>query len=288
MKVARNVLGLLVLVIVLDQLVSFLVPTFKKRGDFRIEALANGDIKTDTIVIGASRGFFGLSTNDLGSNYYNLCFKGSNAIFHKRVVDLLLEKHQPKTILWILDDDHYFFNNGALRDRVDLFTPFVADDRLNESVCEFYNKSELLASVLKSYRYSENVPVSYYELINGVKGPVNSQGDGDLNRSFTSNVEFEVVKSYQDSLINPDYLEAFNLAVDKIQADGIDILFLILPNRTKRNDAFHEFLMTQGLKVYRDTSDLFQNNKYFGDQSHLNPEGKDLFTKRLKEYLQSN
>ncbi len=288
MKVARNIFGLLVLIVAFDQLVSFMVPTFKKRGDFRIEALANGEIKSDTVIIGASRGFFGVSTSDLGENYYNLCFKGSNSIFHKRIVDLLLDKHQPKTILWVLDDDHYFFDNKALRDRVDLFTPFVDDDRLNKSVCEFYNKSELLASVLKSYKYSENIPVSYYELINGVKGPINSQGDGDLSKNLASVVDFEVVRNYQDTMINQKYLEAFEMSYNKIQNKGINVLFLVLPNRTKRNDAFYEFLTNRGLKVYRDTSSLFQDNKYFADHGHLNPDGKRLFTKRLKDYLQSN
>ncbi|MFH0735657.1 MAG: hypothetical protein V1773_13310 [bacterium] len=104
---------------------------------------------------------------------------------------------------------------------------------------------------------------------------------------FTKEWEFEK-KGLEDSEINIIYLE---LMIDLCKKNNIEYYFIVLPipqNSIKPDNKYFEkyfdILNSRfGKRVICDT--MFYPNKYFQDESHLNDEGVEYFSNKVKGIL---
>ena len=119
--------------------------------DRRLEKIVTGNIKSDILIYGSSRGarsvIAKVFTDSLGISAYNLSFPGSDITFHEYLLRLTLEtkgNKKPKTVILVVDDSDELKVSKSLKFRLDRMYPLVKYKAIREELVRRKEKKPIL------------------------------------------------------------------------------------------------------------------------------------------------
>lgn len=266
--------------------------------------LQDGDIQ-ETIILGDSRTKMGILANNLGDNTHNLALSGASAIEMYYTLNKYLAHHpQPKAVVVSLAPEH-FTSIGTYPSGSAYLQYFTKDelDEINELLLAHDNKD-----------FRTTTACFYYRTPNVYMWPVLKSIFRPRTKAFDE-VYGETMKSHgfmpgkkeeaKTQVIAPEVKEdgfhldpVVDIYMNKLLALGVERNIPMYVVQMPMGKEGHKILSDNGylqayaeymehlgqayeIKVQTDIP-VFEN-EYFGDNSHLNRKGAELFTRRLKQ-----
>jgi len=218
-----------------------------------------------------------LIDKETGLNGLNLAYNGSNPFEIKLMVHQFIEKYDPEKI-FIQVDDRFDRERNDPTSSI-FWMPFINDDYV-------YNQFFLRDSLAWEYRYIPFYRYLHYESKIGVR---------DVFFSYLKKNNFSGLKGFhsvsgimkEEEAGYKELPNNSNIHFEEIEkmaeTKGIKVYFFTSP--------YYKFdlntsVISNHLDNYKDYSKAIPERKYFHDQSHLNSEGAQIFTKLfIDEYF---
>lgn len=301
----------------------FLLDKFSKIKHFEL----NNPINKDIIFIGSSRTFYHISTSTFRKNnieIFNLGVPGAQFEDYPTIIDKVSNYNPKKVIISLsvnklyeelsiskqptLTEIKYYYNidkmlfiDNLIQYIVNLHTFLQYSETIYFKILSFYNKFNSIkinhSSTISNTKYLiQDTPNNYSKLIGcnvyDVKRTHDTQillkcnnGEGALVGQIFKN---ENIDNYLLSEINLKSIKYLNLMIDKLQNANIEVSLVlepILENKYKYNlnDVKNSF---PNIHIY-DLTDYSISKSYWADNTHLNYEGRELYSNYLAELLNS-
>lgn len=271
----------------------FISPGLEK--DDRLEKLINGEINKDVIIIGSSRGARNLIANEIeiktGKETFNLSYPGSNIEFHEFILRTLLKYNQkPETIILSIDDPTFLLDDVSLEFRYERFYPLM---KYNYLVQEMINRGEknYLAKYFALGRISKT-NISFQEKQFSSLDTLTSCGSMPI--SFTQpeyNFKFDSIpQKYPIFLEEENRINAYIKFQERCKEENIRLITVFSPNYRAHNLGFEnrvrELTMDNNLLyIYDLTNNVYKNQSYYYDETHLKNDGALIFTNEIVSNL---
>lgn len=262
--------------------------------DKRLENVINGKINKECIIIGSSRGARNIIAKQIetatGMPSYNLSYPGSDIEFHEFLLQSLLKFNQkPKIVLLAIDDPTELLPSESIKFRLDLLYPiikypYIYNELLARGEINYLSKILCLPRINKSNLDLSQKRFSALDTIIGCGSmPISFQKKNAVFK-YINNQNYEIkneLKSKINALLN------FQQLCNK---NGIKLYIIFSPNFQQHNYRF-ENRIKDVLKnnasyfVYDLSNNIYKDNFYFYDQSHLQIKGAVIFTNELIKFL---
>jgi len=256
--------------------------------DKRLEWILEGKMNKDILIFGSSRAQHNLYSDaiqdSLKRTTFNLGYRGSNIDFQLFLLKTVLKHNRkPKMILLTLDDDREFLPEKTLQFRYDKLYNLVKYQEITKELIARKDFSPF-AAVLYSARlgwkqFSKPKPMTKYENWTPAGTVLLDTIAADFDKIKKQNIK------YNTSLELPGLLGAFKEFQHICQKKGIKLHILIPPNFTTQNKEFvnrlRGLISDENISFYAENSLLFNDSRYFYDQSHLNKKGAILYTNEI-------
>lgn len=266
--------------------------------------MQDSDIQ-ETIILGDSRTKMGILACDLGDNTHNLSLSGASAIEMYYTLKNYLKHHpQPKAIVVSLAPEHFtsigtypngsaylqFFTRDELDEINSLLLAYDNKDFRTTTTCFYYRTPNVyMWPVLKGLfqpRTKEFNEV-YAEAMR-THGFMPGKREVDMEKVVAPEVKEgkfrldPVVDIYMNKLLTLSVER--NIPVYVIQMPmGKDGHKILTESGYLRDYADYMECLKQAYDIKVQTDIPVFDNQYFGDNSHLNRRGADLFTEKLKQ-----
>jgi hypothetical protein len=291
-----RILWLVILVSSIDRLVGLYLKEFPRyEVDTRLEKILKGQVNKELIIMGSSRGARDLIASEIerltGYSSYNLSYPGSNLAFHEFILKNLLSKNKkPKTLLLTLDSPEGFLANTSLEFRFDRLYPLVSDELVIKTLIERKKKSPLAlySNIAKLSKSQIILKQKHFSAVDTILAC------GSMPISFQKNgwkPQFDKPQKNKRSQINPALISSF-MEIQRICRDENIRLIVVFPPNYYAFDAAYEKLVRANLmgktEIYTyQANGVYQDAKYYYDQSHLVTRGALIFSKEVADYLKA-
>jgi len=263
--------------------------------------LINNKINTDVIILGSSRSLNGIdpATIEKETNLTcsNLSYSGSNILFHETVLDLVLQSsHQPKTIIYNIDDDASLVNmDKEIIYKETVLYPYVDHHFINQKVAECLDKNAWITTISSTYRNNINFLNALKYLSKGVEKPnkeTNNIGPtgANLMEGYQKGVPIIYNKRDKKYLIKDEhkpYKQALLRIISKCKAANIELILTLPPVFYTNTKGFKERIkeLNNDSFILVDYSTSLKENELFYNHGHLNKKGALKYSKFLSQDL---
>ena len=266
------------------------------QADKRLEYVLEGKMNKDIVIFGSSIGAGNILAGEIEKaqnlKTYNLSYHGSDAIFHKFLLETLLKFNEvPEKVILVIDNPFYF-KKKALTFRNDALKPLSQYSYINNKLIEndqnsFYSKFLYLGRLNKDMIHfkpkekNQENPLDDFgsqPLLNLKKHPTSI---ASTENSYTSEVE-----AYSK-------VEAFKAIQDLCKENEIELICVFTPSFRLHNTVFIERFKelidkdVSNVFVYDISNEAYTNKLNYYDAAHLNTNGAKIFTSELNNYLAS-
>jgi hypothetical protein len=293
-KFTKKILLFLVIIIFLDLVIgNALQSLYYKQTSGKLYGITKvlDNIKSEILIFGSSRAVQhydpAIIEEKLGLSAYNVGLDGQSIIYHKAILDIILNRYKPKLIVLELYESMDFNSVGSQYDRLSTLLPY-------------YNRHPKLKRIIKNRSYFEEI-----KLLSKTY-PYNSlllriiEANFNFMKNKKSNIGFvpkEGVWGFpltKKENLNPNYdLEKVNYFYDFVRVckeKNIPLFVVISP---KFEDCSNCFSYSQKICDQKDillhnfSSEIqFSSNiNYFQNPSHLNTEGAKKYTEFISTKL---
>ena len=278
------------------------------------ETSASGDSAVDSLILGDSRAMADLIPQMMGDNYVNLGMGGATSIeMYYTLKHYIASNGVPKQVMIMFAPFHYsymdnyktrtvYFHHLTFAEAMEVQlkeTELSSADRSTDAFDEL-DRADLLSAYLRSPsvylpalinsrgfgRYKTNMAL--YEEQKSARGHAlygTADGCDDLNYEAS----YEHMKRDTDHLLITYY---FDLLLGLCEDNGIETCLLQAPMNRASYEALHEEYKQEYLgyvsvmaaghgEVYFETDIPCYENVYFGDSSHLNERGAQVYTEEV-------
>lgn len=265
--------------------------------------LQDGDIQ-ETIILGDSRTKMGILASELGDNTHNLALSGASAIEMYYTLNKYLAHHpQPKALVVSLAPEH-FSSIGTYPAGSAYLQYFTKDelDEINELLLTYDNKDFRTTTTCFYYRTPN---VYMWPVLKAIFRPRTKAFDevyaetvcthgfmpGKKEVAKTTVVAPETKENgFQLDPVTDIYMRKIltlsterHIPVYVLQMPmGVDGHRILTENGYLQDYAAYMRSLEQAYKVKIQKEVPVYGNEYFGDDSHLNRKGAEVFTQRLK------
>lgn len=264
------------------------------QADKRLEYVLEGQMHKDIIIFGSSIGAGNILAGEIEKvqslTTYNLSYHGSDAVFHKFLLEALLKYNQaPKNVILVIDNPFYF-KKGALKFRNDVLKPLSKYNYINHQLIEnqeqsYYSKflylGRLDKDMIRFKREKENN-----------RNPLDDFGSQPLINLERHPLEIEVLKdNYSYEVEEPLKVEAFKRIQQLCKENDIKLVCVFTPSFRSHNTVFIKRFKTlinkdvSSVFVYDISNPAYMNKSNYYDNAHLNYKGAKIFTFELNNYL---
>jgi hypothetical protein len=265
--------------------------------DKRLEYLLKGEINKDLVLIGSSRGSRDIMANQIeehtGLSTYNLCYPGSDVVFHDFIMQTLLEFNEaPALMVLVVDDSEAFVDGGARilfrRDRLYPLVkyPYVWKEMAKRGYLDKDLAGLVVLQRLNKYnfdlRQKSFTPID--TIIDCGSMPVSWQQKG-LDWEYST-----LERSYPLDLEIQEKVEAFQNMIRTCEEKDIQLLILFPPNFRTHSQAFEDRVRFLGgqhphFRLYDTENPAYRDKEYYYDTNHLMRNGADIYTEEVIAYI---
>ena len=266
--------------------------------DKRLEMIVKGEVQSDILIFGSSRGARSVVASQLSDSLnrscYNLSYPGSDITFHKYLLSATLkqkENKKPSTVVLVVDDGDEFKRTVALKFRYDRMFPLVKYKMIRDELVSRNQKKWGVTDVLVSHQLNKDF--FYFEQKKFTKrDSVTCSGSmliWDQKKIFNY-VYKDKPYTYSKKGEFKWKLKAFNEFVTLCKDNKIDLLIAIPPNFRVATNGFKERIeeLLDGygmIYAFDPTIKEYKDDQYFFDNAHLLKKGAHIFTAELAEIL---
>jgi len=266
--------------------------------DKRLEYLVKGEVNKDIIIAGSSTGSRDIIASKIeeetGHSTYNLCFPGSGVEFHEFIVNTLLEFNDaPKLLLLMVDDDVELVHHAPLIFRKDRLYPLVQYPAVWKELARQENTAPYLSSFIVLQRlskYNFDLRTKSFTPMDTIvecgSMPVSWKPEG-RNLEYNAN---ERIYSTEKEI--PEKVAAFEGIIETCRANNIRLVLVFPPIFFTHSESFEKRirqLAGDGVDyyVYNRENNVYRDEDYFNDETHLMRDGAMVFTDEIISYLNS-
>ena len=299
-RILKALITILIFFVVLDNAVGLvfdrLLSCLPDNGDKVAKAnYVINRMNSDCVVIGSSRALSHYDTRVLVDSLpyntvYNCGIDGQGTYYTDMLVNLLLDRYTPKTIIW--DFKYLEFTKPGI-DNLSMLYPYYYS---NNSVKSFLNRVEPTLKYtiwINSYRYNGTAA----RIIKSTF----SHNDNDYLgfESHTSTITSKEIVcdtiSTEGEVIDANKVALFVKTLQRIKESGIELFVVLSPvfdklegsNKTvetlKKLADEYDFVVLD----YSQDPDYVGNVSYVYDKDHLNAVGAEYFTKEVVDKIRS-
>ncbi len=268
------------------------------QADRRLEKLLEKEIAADLIVLGSSRGAADIIAGQMDAvinkSCYNLCYKGSDIIFHEFLFEKVtqLQQNKPKWVALVLDDPSELLPSTNLKFREDKLYPLIGYPSIKEELVARGKKTALIVDWFVSYRIRESIPQNLKQAYSKTLMPCGSEPIDEPSKGLDT-IEFDAkLDEYEPSKELKAKKEALHSILDMAKKHQIQLLFVFPPNYYGQNKIFAKrmrALIGEEALFYNYNTDneVYSTAKYYYDGAHLNRSGAKIFTQELAAYIKA-
>lgn len=279
-------------------LAVFLYIAPSKEKDKRLEYVINGQINKEIIILGSSRGARNIIASQIADSLkqtcYNLAYPGSDIEFHEFVLRSLLRfNKKPQLVILAVDDPSELLPNESINFRLERLYPlvkyeYITDELIKRSEKNFLAKFLVLGRINKS---NFDLREKHFTPVDSIKAdgsmPIYFQRK-DIKLTYEEKPQLYPMK---DEL--PVKIQAFQAFQNLCEINHIKLLIVFSPNFKRHNLAFENRLRqvsspTVSFYRYDTLNQVYHDNAYFYDQSHLITKGAVIFTNEIITEIRKN
>lgn len=276
----------------------FLDQAPKLEYDKRLEAVINGNMNKDLLVLGSSRGAGNIIASQIEKETqltsYNLSYPGSNVMFHEFILKSLLQFNKaPKTIVFSIDNPYEFIPEKSLLFRLDRLYPlskynFINQELIAQEERNVLSKAFCLARLNKA-------SFSLQPVSKPIENPFLPCGSMPFIKKISSSkMEFiKTIAPYDTQTELPEKLQAFKNIQTICKENNIQLIFVFSPNYNTFNTNFEKRFRTlllpeNKIVVYDTDNPIYNDETYYFDVSHLMKNGATVFTTEISTFINQN
>ena len=274
--------------------------TPNKELDNRLEKIAKGEIDSDILIFGSSRGARSIIasqiTKKLNVSAFNLAYPGSNIDFHEFLLRQLIlnNNKKPKIIILTVDDPLEVIANKSIQFRLDRIYPLVKYRSIREEFVERENKNSLFSNLFVMH----TLKLSQFDLRHKKHTKLDSIMDcGSMPISFKSEKftqKFNEGNKFYDINDESNYLRnKLKSFIDICVKNDIKLMLAIPPIFRKVDREFmnrmNSFTKDKAvLAVYDEKKKEYLSSEYFYNSTHLKINGAKIYTDELITQIKQN
>lgn len=262
--------------------------------DTRLEKIMKGEIQSDLVILGSSRGARSVIAKQLEDSLkmtaFNLSYPGSDITFHEYILEALLSvkgNKKPKCVLLVVDDSDELKTAKSLNFRLERLYPLVKYKNIRDKLVDRKDKKFLLNELLvlhqmnksnflmKQRKFTKNdsiMPCGSMPISHQKKTFDKLYGSGNYIYSKSGELKYK--------------LKAFKSLVSVCKDNHIKLIVAIPPNFRKVTKGFKQrlFEVANGYaEVWEHDPNKveYRDPDYFFDNSHLQKVGSQVYTAEL-------
>ncbi len=264
--------------------------------DKRLEYLVNGEINKDIIIVGSSTGSRDIIASQIenatGLSTYNLCYPGSNVVFHEFIMRTLVKFNEPPEIaLLVVDDNVELLYDESIIFRKDRLYPLVKYKYIWKELSEREGRDKLFSNFLVLNRLNKY----NFDLRKKRFTPIDTIQDcGSMPISWKpEDMDFDYVSGeriYPEDDELPEKVEAFNRIIEACNSNDINLVVVFPPiyqNHSKSFENRIRQLSSEGVYfyLYNTENPIYRDVDNYFDETHLMQDAAIEFTDELISYL---
>jgi hypothetical protein len=247
----------------------------------------------DIIVMGSSRAMHHYNpkiiSDSLMSSCYNMGYDGQSILYHKALLDVIIERYIPEII--ILDVNVYELSkNQSAYDLLSVLNPYVERHPVLWNTLNLQSSFERWKHLSHIYPYNSIFARIIMGNMRFKTKDVSS--NGFTARSGIWNDNMNVIKYDENEDLDKNKIEVFEQFLTKCKDNDIKIHVVLSPsfgiaqNNSSSIDYMRKICEKENIPFisYQNNSE-FTDNKLFCDPSHLNDTGADEFSSNLSHLL---
>jgi hypothetical protein len=274
----------------------------QKEIDKRLEKIINGELESDILIFGSSRGARNIIASQiedsLGVSTFNLSYPGSDITFHEYLLRKVIERGNkiPKTVILAVDAGTQLKKDESITFRYDRLYPLVKYDDVLETLIERGEKNKWMSKLFILHQLSKvnfDLRQKNFTALDSMltcgSMPITSQKENFKTRTFKISEN-----SYSNSNEIEEKISAMNNFEKLCRKNNIQLVVAFSPIFSTFNETYSNRIeqLYDGKNVnfmYYDFSNKsYLDNKYFHDYTHLTKSGAVIFTNDLIKYLKNN
>ncbi len=269
----------------------------KLQVDKRLEFILNGQLNSDVLIYGSSRGARSVIAkvfkDSLNIEAYNLSYPGSDITFHEFLLRTTLNVHgnkKPKSVILVVDDSDELKTAKSLKFRLDRMYPLVKYKLIREELIKRKEKKPIVTELLvlhqlnkSNFEFEKRKFTKNDSIMACGSMPISHQ-----KRTFDKIYKF-VSNSYSTEGELIQKLRAFDSFSELCANNKIQLIVAIPPNFKNVTNGFikrlHQLLKGRGqVWTYNQQNPIYKDPNYFFDNSHLQTIGSYIYTNELVQY----
>jgi len=256
----------------------------------------NGEINKDIIIVGSSTGSRDIIASQIenatGLSTYNLCYPGSNVVFHEFIMRTLVKFNEPPEIaLLVVDDNVELLYDESIIFRKDRLYPLVKYKYIWKELSEREGRDKLFSNFLVLNRLNKY----NFDLRKKRFTPIDTIQDcGSMPISWKpEDMDFDYVSGeriYPEDDELPEKVEAFNRIIEACNSNDINLVVVFPPiyqNHSKSFENRIRQLSSEGVYfyLYNTENPIYRDVDNYFDETHLMQDAAIEFTDELISYL---
>ena len=298
-KFLFNILAFGICLLIIDRALIFVRDTGPElEVDKRLEMIVKGEVQSDILIFGSSRGARSVVASQLSDSLnrscYNLSYPGSDITFHEYLLRAILkqkENKKPSTVVLVVDEGDEFKKTVGLKFRYDRMFPLVKYKMIRDELVSRNQKKWGVTDILVSHQLNKTF-FNFRQKKFTKRDSITHSGSmliRDQKKVFNY-VYKDKPHTYSKKGEFKWKLKAFNEIIALCKDNKIDLLIALPPNFRVAIDGFkeriEELLDGYGMVYEFDpTIKEYKDAQYFFDNSHLLKKGAHIFTAELAEIL---
>lgn len=254
-------------------------------------------VDADVIVIGSSKASHHyvpqMLDDSLVLTVYNCGQDGCFFLYQNCIVNMVLDRYQPKVILWDIQTASFTSTGLNEYQNIRYLSPYYAQ---NKWVKSFVNsESDKMEYRMMSRMFGYNSKLLNYVFPLVTRSSATQKGYVALPNEGYKYPEMKQEK--EDGDISDDYLALLNETSKRCNEMGVNLILCISPEFTMKGEktleietAIGDVVANNGAEFLNyNSSDLFMNDAtLFKDPSHLNDKGARFYTQLIIKEIKNN
>lgn len=276
----------------------FLVISPQLQKDTRLEKVVRGELKSDMVVLGSSRGarniIAGQIEDSLNLTCFNLSYPGSDIEFHEFLLRVLINcNEKPEIILLAVDDPIELLPDETINFRFDVLYPLARYRQVNDEMIA-RGKKTLISKVMVLSRMNKR----NFDIRKQKFSPLDTIADcGSMPISFQrDNREFIYDGAVREYLIENESgqkVSSFRKLQNLCLKNDIKLVIVFSPNFHLHNKGFENRIRELSIPevqfyIYDTINPVYTDSDFFYDEGHLQKKGAVIFTNEIINYLESS
>ena len=296
-KFALKLLLFAVIFLIFDKL-FIIVAHFsaEAEADKRLEYIINGEVNKDIIILGSSTGSRDILASQIedatGLSTYNLCYPGSNVVFHEFIMRTLVKYNEPPEIALLVVDDYVeLIYDESIIFRKDRLYPLVKYKYIWKELSQREGRDKIFSNFLvinRLNKYNFDIRPKRFTPIDTIQVcgsmPISWKPD-DMDIDYVSGERL-----YPQDEELPEKVEAYNQIVETCKNNNINLVIVFPPVYQDHSVSFEnriKELSGEGVYfyLYNTENPIYKLEDNYFDETHLMQDAAIEFTDELILYL---